>query len=110
MKPVTWSCPVCFRTVLHMPVTREGRGLKTKFLVVDDDEALAEMIGIVLNNDGFETDFCYDGARANDMYRSVRPDPLLLDLMLPRKARVDILSATSTECATPRFKLVEEQE
>ena len=66
-----------------MPIVREGRRLKTKILVVDDDEALAEMIGIVLSNDGFETYFCYDGTQANDMYRSVRPDLVLLDLMLP---------------------------
>ena len=30
---------------------------KAKILVVDDDEALAEMIGIVLRNDGFEPAF-----------------------------------------------------
>lgn len=31
----------------------EVRMGKAKILVVDDDEALAEMIGIVLRNDGF---------------------------------------------------------
>ena len=34
---------------------------KAKILVVDDDEALAEMIGIVLRNDGFEPAFAADG-------------------------------------------------
>ncbi len=33
-------------------------------LVVDDDPALAEMIGIVLRTEGFEPVFCADGARA----------------------------------------------
>lgn len=61
IKQVLGSCPVCFRRVIDTPVAREGSGLKTKILVVDDDEALAEMIGIVLSNDGFETYFCYDG-------------------------------------------------
>ncbi|MDN6500294.1 MAG: response regulator, partial [Yaniella sp.] len=75
--------------------------LKTKVLVVDDDEALAEMIGIVLNNDGFETYFCYDGGQANDMYRSVRPDLVLLDLMLPGKDGIEILRDLRKESDTP---------
>ena len=37
---------------------------KAKILVVDDDEALAEMIGIVLRNDGFEPTFAADGTSA----------------------------------------------
>ncbi|MDQ0800604.1 PleD family two-component response regulator [Arthrobacter sp. SLBN-112] len=41
---------------------REYITMKARILVVDDDEALAEMIGIVLRNDGFEPVFCADGA------------------------------------------------
>ena len=40
-----------------------------RILVVDDDTALAEMIGIVLTSDGFETSFCADGALAVDAWR-----------------------------------------
>jgi two-component system response regulator MtrA len=84
--------------------------LKTKILVVDDDEALAEMIGIVLNNDGFETYFCYDGNEANDMYRSVRPDLVLLDLMLPGKDGIEILRELRKESDTPVVMLTAKSE
>src|SRR5690625_7909810 len=103
IKYVTGTCPVCFSQVITMSSAREGSRLKTKILVVDDDEALAEMIGIVLNNDGFETYFCYDGARANDMYRSVRPDLVLLDLMLPGKDGIDSLRELRNESHTPEI-------
>jgi two-component system, OmpR family, response regulator MtrA len=33
---------------------REYITMKARILVVDDDEALAEMIGIVLRNDGYD--------------------------------------------------------
>jgi len=33
-----------------------------RVLVVDDDSALAEMLGIVLRAEGFEPLFCLDGA------------------------------------------------
>ena len=38
--------------------------MTSRILVVDDDTALAEMIGIVLRTEGFETVFCADGAQA----------------------------------------------
>lgn len=110
IKHVTGTCPVCFSQVITMSSAREGTRLKTKVLVVDDDEALAEMIGIVLNNDGFETYFCYDGGEANDMYRSVRPDLVLLDLMLPGKDGIEILRELRKESDTPVVMLTAKSE
>jgi two-component system KDP operon response regulator KdpE len=52
-------------------------------LVVDDDPALAEMLGIVLRNEGFEPSFVADGDRALAAFRTTKPDLVLLDLMLP---------------------------
>ena len=57
--------------------------MKGRVLVVDDDAALAEMLGIVLRGEGFEPTFVADGDKAMDVFREVRPDLVLLDLMLP---------------------------
>ena len=38
--------------------------MSSRILVVDDDVALAEMIGIVLQNEGFDVVFCADGSQA----------------------------------------------
>ena len=40
--------------------------MKGRVLVVDDDAALAEMLGIVLRGEGFEPTFVADGDRALD--------------------------------------------
>ena len=56
---------------------------RARILVVDDDEALAEMIGIVLRNDDYEVSFAADGTSAVPAFRSSHPDLVLLDLMLP---------------------------
>ena len=45
--------------------------MKGRVLVVDDDAALAEMLGIVLRGEGFEPTFVADGDRA--MAYSVTP-------------------------------------
>ena len=61
-----------------------------RILVVDDDTALAEMIGIVLTGEGFDTTFCSDGALAVDAWRVQKPELVLLDLMLPGKDGIEI--------------------
>ena len=56
--------------------------MKARILVVDDDEALAEMIGIVLRNDGFEPVFCADGAHRN-------PNPSVVRTLLETRIEAD---------------------
>ena len=75
--------------------------MKARILVVDDDEALAEMIGIVLQNDGFEAVFCYDGAKALGVFREVKPDLVLLDLMLPGIDGIEVCKQIRAEDDVP---------
>ncbi|WP_313815715.1 MtrAB system response regulator MtrA [Citricoccus sp.] len=75
--------------------------MKARILVVDDDEALSEMIGIVLRNDGFEPTFCADGSQALEMFRSTRPDVVLLDLMLPGMDGIEVCQVIRAESDTP---------
>jgi two-component system response regulator MtrA len=70
-------------------------------LVVDDDPALAEMLGIVLRTEGFEPSFVADGDRALAAFRSTRPDLVLLDLMLPGTDGIDVCRQIRVESGTP---------
>ena len=75
--------------------------MKGRVLVVDDDTALSEMLGIVLRGEGFEPFFCADGAEALDAFRSSRPDLVLLDLMLPGKDGIEVCRQIRAESGTP---------
>lgn len=70
-------------------------------LVVDDDAALSEMLGIVLRGEGFEPVFCADGSTALAAFRESKPDLVLLDLMLPGRDGVDVCRAIRAESGTP---------
>lgn len=72
-----------------------------RVLVVDDDAALAEMLGIVLRGEGFDPVFCGDGNSALDAFRSAKPDVVLLDLMLPGLDGIDVCRAIRAESGTP---------
>jgi two-component system response regulator MtrA len=78
-----------------------GRSLKGKVLIVDDDAALAEMLTIVLRNEGFEPLVCPTGDRALAMVREHRPDLVLLDLMLPGKDGIDVCREIRGESGVP---------
>lgn len=54
-----------------------------RILIVDDDAALAEMLQIVLEQEGFVTVRAGTGTDALDEFRRSKPDLVLLDLMLP---------------------------
>ncbi|MGI8614000.1 MAG: MtrAB system response regulator MtrA [Nocardioidaceae bacterium] len=81
------------------PVTT-GSG-KGRVLVVDDDSALAEMLTIVLSNEGFDTLVCSSGDKAMAAFRDHRPDIVLLDLMLPGLDGIDVCRAIRSESGVP---------
>ena len=70
-------------------------------LVVDDDLALAEMLGIVLRGEGFEPSFVHDGDKALEAFRETRPDLVLLDLMLPGADGIDVCRQIRAESGVP---------
>jgi two-component system response regulator MtrA len=75
--------------------------MRGRVLVVDDDQALAEMLGIVLRGEGFEPSFCGDGNGALEAFRSSRPDLVLLDLMLPGRDGIEVCRLIRAESGVP---------
>jgi len=75
--------------------------VKGRVLVVDDDTALAEMLGIVLKGEGFEPVLCFDGDKAVDLFRAMRPDLVLLDLMLPGRDGIEVCREIRRESGVP---------
>jgi len=79
--------------------------MTSRILVVDDDTALAEMIGIVLRTEGFDTVFCADGSEAVQAFRDEKPDLILLDLMLPGMDGIEVCRRIRTESGIPIIML-----
>ena len=77
------------------------QGNRGRVLVVDDDAALAEMLTIVLRNEGFEPRVCPTGDQALAVFRDFRPDVVLLDLMLPGKDGIDVCREIRAESGVP---------
>ncbi len=72
-----------------------------RVLVIDDDASLAEMLAIVLRQEGFEPRVCAHGDLAMDEFRDHRPDLVLLDLMLPGRDGIDVCKEIRAESGVP---------
>ena len=79
--------------------------MKSRVLVVDDDTALSEMIGIVLRSEGFDPVFSADGDSAMAEFRTHQPDLVLLDLMLPGKDGIEVAREIRAESGVPIIML-----
>jgi two-component system response regulator MtrA len=79
--------------------------MNARILVVDDDTAISEMIGIVLRGEGYEPQFAADGAEAISLFRTMRPDLVLLDLMLPGIDGIQVCSTLRAESGVPIIML-----
>lgn len=77
------------------------QAMSSRILVVDDDAALAEMIGIVLGAEGFHVETCPDGSEAMDAFRHSTPDLVLLDLMLPGIDGIEVCRLIRKESDVP---------
>ena len=75
--------------------------MKGRVLIVDDDTALAEMLGIVLRGEGLEPFLCADGDQALDRFRETKPDLVLLDVMLPGRDGIEVCRQIRAESGVP---------
>jgi len=59
-------------------------------LVVEDESSYVEALEIGLAREGFRTAVASDGAAALEMFATMQPDLVLLDVMLPRLSGIDV--------------------
>jgi two-component system response regulator RegX3 len=58
--------------------------------VVEDEESFIEALEIGLKREGFKVHVARDGAEALSMFDGVKPDIVLLDVMLPKLSGTDV--------------------
>jgi two-component system, OmpR family, response regulator RegX3 len=70
-------------------------------LVVEDEEAYVEALSVGLTREGYRVQVATDGATALEMFDAVRPDIVLLDVMLPRVSGVDVCRQIRKRSSVP---------
>jgi two-component system, OmpR family, response regulator RegX3 len=62
----------------------------TTVLVVEDEDSFIDALTVGLAREGFRVQVARDGAQALDLFDVVRPDLVLLDVMLPKVSGIDV--------------------
>lgn len=66
-------------------------------LIVEDDPQIARIVQIKLKNNGFHVHHASDGGAGLTMVRTLRPDLVLLDVMMPVMDGYQVLRAIRSE-------------
>lgn len=70
-----------------------------RVLLVEDEPNIAEAIRFLLIRDGWQVEVVSDGTEAVPAARVIRPDLVILDLMLPGQSGIEILNVLRADPA-----------
>ena len=80
-------------------------GSKT-ILFIEDDKPIAEMYSRVLEREGYQVEFAYNGEEGLQKATSKHYDLILLDIMMPEKTGIEVSRSSAARTAraalTPR--------
>lgn len=69
----------------------------SKILIVEDEQAIVDLISMSLNANGYKTDYALDGEAGADLISEHSYDLLLLDIMLPKLNGYELLEYAKQE-------------
>lgn len=70
-------------------------------LVVEDEDSFVDALTVGLKREGFRVQVARDGAEALDVFDVVRPDLVLLDVMLPKVSGIDVCRELRSKSKVP---------
>ena len=78
---------------------------KQKIMIVDDDKNIAQLIRLLLEKQGYAVTTCENGSEALRLFESIKPDLLILDIMLPGMDGWEVCRSVRQQSATPIIML-----
>ena len=77
-----------------------------KILIIEDDSFLSEMYSTKLIREGFETEIAINGKQGLDKIKSIKPDLVLLDIVLPKMDGFEILESVKKDSKLKNIPIV----
>lgn len=62
-----------------------------KILIIEDEEIISELLQKKLEQEGYETTRAGDGAEGLEKMRAIKPDLILLDIIMPKKGGFEVM-------------------
>jgi DNA-binding response OmpR family regulator len=84
--------------------------MATTILLIEDDRNISELLQLYLEKEGYSVSAAYDGRQGLDVFHSVQPDLILLDVMMPVMNGWDTCRAIRAESQVPIIMLTAKSE
>ncbi len=84
--------------------------MATTVLVVEDDRNIAELLQLYLEKEGYAVTIAADGGQGLEKFRAIKPDLVLLDVMMPVMDGWAVCNAIRSESQTPIIMLTAKSE
>src|SRR5205085_4140812 len=81
-------------------------GSGRKILIIEDETDVADLLTLNLRKAGFRTSTAADGASGLQKARDDRPDFIILDLMLPKMAGLEVCKILKSDTATSQIPIL----
>ena len=78
---------------------------RRRVLIVDDDENIVQLARLYLERDDYEVSVAFDGPDGLELARRIRPDVVVLDLMLPGLNGLDVCRELRRDSNVPIIML-----
>lgn len=72
-----------------------------KLLIIDDEPAILETVEAKMRREGYTTFTAESAEEGMGLFRRVKPDLIILDIMLPKRSGLDFCRAVRKENTTP---------
>jgi two-component system response regulator MtrA len=79
---------------------------KKTILIIDDDDAIREFLEILIKKEGFKTEAVENGKVAREILKTMKPDLIILDLMLPGYGGFEILRELQMDDETEKIPVI----
>jgi len=79
--------------------------LKEKVLVIDDDKNICELVSLYLLKEGYEVFTAFNGVDGLEKFKSVNPDIIILDIMMPGMDGWEVCRTIKKKYTTPILML-----
>jgi DNA-binding response OmpR family regulator len=83
----------------------QNNGGRQRIVVIEDEEAIADAVMQRLSGEGFDVQWAADGLAGVELCEQVRPDLVVLDLMLPGIDGLEVCRRIQSERRTPVLML-----
>jgi len=78
----------------------------SRILIIEDNVDIAELLKDLLIREKFEVTVCYDGVQGTEFVHKLKPDLILLDLMLPAGGGFYVLDKVKLSSNTNMIPIV----